>query len=247
MELTASRCIAPGCANPYLAWHPIAPDEAVPLCLAHAKQAVDTAAPADRLRSLAQAASRERAWPIWRQRHLLVRMAGDFYYETPILLRLGSMTCIGVSRGEEANLQLTLRMPTASGQPRAVITDNVWQAPPDGAEVTCPSSGRVLDIAYPNGDHFRADFTDVHNAGVLQMRFGTVARWAYRVEFPVTLAEISLAVANTDIELGPDRTGMGGPSTVDCFTSHRPVAIDIPLTSDQVATLFPAEPAEPAD
>jgi len=103
----------------------------------------------------------------------------------------------------------------------------------------CPPSGRVVDITYPDGDHFRVAFLDVHDAAVLQARFRTVARWAYRLHYPVTMAEITLTVANTDLDFGPHHSGLGGPTTVDCFTSHDQVAIEIPLTPDQVHGLFP--------
>ena len=243
MATSASRCCAPGCANPFLTWHSIGPDEAVPLCLTHAKQAVDTAAPPERLRALARAAAspaqRDRGRPAWQMRNLLVRVAGNFFYETPVLFRLGSVTCIGFNRGEEGNLQLTLRMPTTSGQPRAAIIENVWQVPPDGAEVLCPPSGRLLDITYPDGDRFRVEFTDVAAEAALQARFGKVARWAYRLTFPLTLVELAATVTNTDLDFGPHHCRFGGPPTVDCFTSHGDAAIDVPLTQLQLDGLFP--------
>jgi hypothetical protein len=241
----ASGCIAPGCSNPYLTRHPIADDETVALCLTHAKQAVDTAAPPDRLRSLALAARRpdpRRARPVWLQRPLLARVAGNFFYENPELFRLGPVTCIGFDRGEEGNLMLTLRMPTTSGQPRASITDNVWDVLPDGAAVVCPPSGRLLDISYPDGDRFRIEYTEIQSAGALQMRFGKTARWAYRVRFPVTYVEVSATVANTDLEFGPNHCTFDGPGTKDCFTSHGPPAYEVRLTTDQVAQLFPTPP-----
>ena len=184
------------------------------------------------------------AWagPGWRQRRVLARVAGNFFYETPVILRLGTVTAIGFGRDDEGGLLLTVRMPTASGHPRAVLIDSLWVVPPTGAEVASPPSGRLLDIAYPDGDRFRVELTEIATAGALQMRFGSVARWAYRVEFPVTLAEISLTVANTDLEVGPDDTCMGGPRTVDCFTSHGGPAIHIPLTAAQEDGLFPAHP-----
>jgi len=132
-------------------------------------------------------------------------------------------------------------MPTTSGQPRATLVDGFWEVLPTGGEVVCPASGRLLDIAYPNGDRFRVEFTEVHNAGALQLRFRSVARWAYRVEFPVTLAEIALSVANTDLGFGPDTTSMGDPATptTDCFTSHGLAALEVRMTEDQVRGLFP--------
>lgn len=232
-------CAAPGCANPYLAWHHIGPDEKVALCLAHAQQA--TEAPADRLQALARASERPAhpGRPAWQRRNVLARVGGNFFYETPVILRLGRLTVIGFSRDEQRNLLLTLRMPTASGEPRPVITENFWEVPPSGAKLVCPPSGRLLDIAYTNGDRFRAAFTDLHTAGVLQARFGKVARWAYRVRFPVTLVELALTVANTDLELSPDHTAMGNSPSVDCFTSHGDAAIDVRMPPNQVEALFP--------
>lgn len=233
----------PGCGNPYLAWHELGPDEAVAMCLSHVEQATATSVPPERLRALQQSRQHrthpERAGPAWRQRPLLVRVAGNFYYETPVVFRLGSITCIGFPRDEHHNLQLTLRMPTTSGRKRARITESFWEAPPTGAELVCPSSGHLIDIAYPDGDRFRAEFTDVHNGRALQARFGNVARWAYRLQFPVTLAEVTMTVANTDLSFSPESTCMGGPTTVDCFTSHGRAAVDIPMTYDQLVGLFP--------
>jgi len=238
-----SGCPVPGCANPYLSWHYLGPDEKIILCLAHAEQAARTAVPAERLRALALAADQPAhpasTRPVWQQRKILARVCGNFFYETPIILRLGTVTSIGFNRDEEDSVLLDLRMPTVSGEPRAVITGSFLEVPPAGAEVVCPPSGRLIDIAYPNGDHFRAEFTDVHTARALQVRFGTVARWAYRVQFPVTLATIALTVADTDLEFGPDRTEMGGAPTTDCFTSHGDAAIDVRMTAHQLDGLFP--------
>jgi len=166
-------------------------------------------------------------------------VAGNFYYETPVVFRLGSVTCFGFTRDEDHALQLDLRMPTASGRSRARMTGNIWETPPDGADLVCPRSGRLVDITYPDGDHFRADFTDVHGDRVLQHRYGSVARWAYRLQFPVTLMQVTVAVANTDLSFGPDDSCMGGPTTVDCFTSHGGPAIHIRLTSEQEHGLLP--------
>jgi hypothetical protein len=230
-------CPVPGCGHPYLAWHRFGDDEAVALCLAHREQAAG--APPDRLRRLERPPAGTR--PAWLQRKVLARVGGNFFYETPTVLRLGSVTSIGFGRDERGDLLLTLRMPTASGQPRAVLVDSFWEVPPAGAQVVSPPSGRLLDLAYPDGDRFRLRLLEVHSAGALQARFGAVARWAYRVEYPVTLAEISLGVANTDLAFGPDTTDMGGPTTRECFTSHGPAAIEIPITADQEAGLFPGE------
>jgi len=166
-------------------------------------------------------------------------VAGNFFYETPVVFRLGSVTCIGFTRDEHHNLRLDLRMPTTSGQKRARITESFWEVPPLGADLACPSSGHLIDITYPDGDRFRAEFTDVHNGRALQVRFGNVARWAYRVRFPVTLVEITMMVANTDLSFSPEDTCMGGPTTVGCFTSHGRGAIDIPMDYDQLVGLFP--------
>jgi hypothetical protein len=220
----------------------VGPDEGVALCLAHTEQAMKAALPVERLVALARTERRDRPEtprPAWRQRDLLARVGGNFYYESPVILRLGSVDCIGFSRDDERNLLLTLRMPTASGWPRAGITQNFWEAPPEGAKVACHASGRLLDIAYPNGDRFRAEFTDIHTAQVLQIRYGSTARWAYRVRFPVTLVSLTLNVANTDLVFSPDHTGMGGGPTTDCFTSHDPIALEIPMTETQLDALFP--------
>lgn len=244
LRLAAAGCPVPGCANPYLAWHHFGADEKVALCLAHAAQAADQAVAPDRLRALVRASECPIGphRPAWRQRPVLARVAGNFYYEVPVLLRLGWVTCIGYSRNEHDDLLLDLRMPTASGQPRAGMAASFWEVPPQDAEVTCPRSGRLIDVAYPNGDRLQAQLSDVPSAAALQMRFGNVARWSYRVQFPVTLVEIALNVAGTDIELGPHHTCMGGPQTEDCFISRQPVGIDIPLTSYQLAALFPHDP-----
>jgi len=237
------RCLAPGCGNPFLVRHELGPDEAVALCLSHRDQAVADAVPADRLRALDRS-RRDPSQPMpppaaWRQRPFLVRVAGNFFYETPVVFQLGSVTCVGFSRDEDHALQLDLRMPTASGRSRARITANVWDEPPPGTDLACPRSGRLVDISYPGGDRFRADFTEVHSDRVLQHRFGSVARWAYRLRYPVTLVQITVAVANTDLHFGPDDSCMGGPTTVDCFTSHGGPAIHIPITADQERGLFP--------
>lgn len=237
-----ARCLVPGCGNPYLARHPVGPDEEVVMCLAHVEQAEAAGVPADRLRALQQAGGGSapgRQRPRWQQRPLLARVAGNFYYQPGEVFRLGSVTCIGFTRDQHRNLQLTLRMPTTAGQRRARITENLWETPPTGAQLACPPSGHLLDVAYDNGDRFRADFTDVHDGRALQVRFGNVARWAHRVQFPVTLVELTMTVANTDLGFTPDHSCMGGPATVDCFTSHGRAPIDIPLTYDQLVQLFP--------
>ena len=237
------RCAVPGCAVPYVVRHAVDAGQSVSLCLAHAEQAVAAAVPRERLHALSQAAppagGPRRAERPWQQRKVLTRVAGNFFYETPVVFRLGSITCVGLERDGDGNVVLELRMPTASGQRRARMTANVWETPPTGAEVRCPPSGRLLDIAYPGGDRFRIELVDIHTSRALQARYGNVARWAYRLDYPVTLAEVTMAVANTDLTFTPDDTCIGGPTTVDCFTSHVRSAIDIPLPYDQLVGLFP--------
>jgi hypothetical protein len=240
VRLAPAHCPVPGCGNPYLVWH----DEEVALCLLHRDQAVRERLSAERLRLLQRAGLQPphpgRSRTGWRHRKVLARVGGNFFYETPVILRLGPVTAVGFSRDDEGRLLLDVRMPTASGRPRATLVGSFWERPPAGADVACPRSGRLVDVAYPNGDRFRAELTDIHTARALQVRFGNVARWAYRVRFPLTLAELALTVANTDIQFGPHQTAMGGPTTVDCFSSHDTAALEIPMTPDQVAGLYPA-------
>ncbi len=216
----------------------------IALCLEHAAQADNGAFTIDQLRALKRSPDGSAAAVAgrfnWMRQEVLVRVGGNFYYRTPVVFELGSMPCIWLSRDEQQNLMVNFRMPTTSGCPRASIIDNFWSVPTDVDELVCPPMGRLIEVAYNNGDKFKAEFFEVVDLAALRTKY---PRWSGAgsedLPFPLTVAEVWETAGGTDLEFGPNQSQVGGVAMSECFMSNCGAGIHVDVTQDQLRGLFP--------
>lgn len=177
---------------------------------------------------------------------VLVRVGGNFYYETPVIFELNDVPCVWLSRDEQQNLMLNFRMPTTSGHARASIIENFWSVPSDVDELVCPPKCRLVEVFYRSGDKFKAEFFDVADPRALAAKYpgSNSESWAGDLPFPLTVAEVWETAAGTDVEFGPSHSKVGGVTITECFMSNCGAGIHVGVSDAQLRALFPQEPAE---
>jgi hypothetical protein len=251
-------CPIPGCGIPYLSWHHFdppwreerhhRPDGLVALCLTHAGQADANAFDADYLRELKHAGRPEseevRGQLSWMRRRILVLAGGNWYYDTPVPLQIGSTDAIALTRDADGYLLLNLRMPSTSGQPRVRIEGNYITVGRDHvADIDCATRGRTIRITYPNGDQFSHEYRDVESEDELRARYGQLVgpqRVHEDIIFPLTVVEVSEKVASTTLEFGPTQTLVAGTVIRGCWSISNRVGVGIGVTPEEENLLFGA-------
>ena len=148
----------------------------IALCREHADKADHGAYTTEQLRDLKRAFDPAKRLDVrgrfdWMRRDLLAVVGGNFYYRCPVILKIGDRACIWFNRDEEGYLLLNFLMPTVTGEPRATIQGNYWTVTTRADEILCPPSGRLLQVSYPNGDLFKAEFFTAHTPTELTTRF----------------------------------------------------------------------------
>ena len=135
------------------------------------------------------------------RRRALVLVGGNWYFETPIILRIGSTSAISLGRDEQGYLLLNLRMPSTSGQPRARMEGNFFTVGRDHvADVECAARGRTIKIVYPNGDRFKHQYRDIDGEEQLRGRYDLLVEpssVSSLIDFPVTVVEVTERTANS--------------------------------------------------
>ncbi len=108
---------------------------------------------------------------------LLAVVGGNFYYETPIPLRIGTVPVVAFERDEHGWFLLDVNMPsqTASPQVRFRIERNDWIETGSPADLESPPHGRLLHVRYPDGDELRVEFEEVVSEELLLDRYGDSA------------------------------------------------------------------------
>jgi hypothetical protein len=176
------------------------------------------------------------------RRELLVRVGGNFYYRTPVIFQLGRMPCIWLSRDEQKNLLVNFRMPTVSGELRASVVENFWSVPTDVDELVCPPMGRLIEVSYRNGDRFKLEFLELAGLDALAAKYPNApTQWMGDLPFPLTLVEAWETAAGTTLEFGPNHSRIGGMIMVENFASNCGAGIQIGMSDEQLAELFPRD------
>jgi hypothetical protein len=221
----------------------------VALCQEHHSQADAGAFTADQLRAL-KAAGREREDQVhgrfnWMRQQVLAVVGGNFYLETPIILQIQGQPVVWWNRDEDGFMLLNLQMLTASGQPRARIEDNDWITTGAEADIECPPSGRRLRIDYSNGDQLCVEFATIDSEENLESCYADLfpelpplpgferppipdlSRIPGEVVFPITVAEVTMNIADTTLRLGPKQTEIGMGQMIGNWSIRNRVGISI--------------------
>ena len=168
---------------------------------------------------------------------LLAVVGGNFYYETPIVLRVQHVPVVWFNRDPSGRLLVNLQMLSTSGQPRIVMIDNFWLSTgTDESEIVCPPSGRLVSAKYPNGDQLKVEFCELASVEELDRHYAPAGLPAevkkrfeglgmplpdtreshaesvdrFGIEFPLAAVEITMEIAGTELRLGPKRTTLPG-------------------------------------
>jgi hypothetical protein len=248
-------CPVQECGCPYLTWHHFdppwrnehhhRPEGMIALCRHHADEADHGAFTNAQLRALKRT-GRQRAVEVrgrldWMRRDLLTVLGGAFSYQDDLILTMGTQRCIWFNRDDDGYLLLNFKMPTLAGKTRATIEDNVWSVVPEVDEVICPPSGRLVDVNYGDGDHFRAEFFPLDTASDVISRYPNfLPRWTSHLDYPLTALELTETTAHTLFQFFPDHTSFPGVEMAGYFSRrNRGGSILITLTPENQARLFP--------
>jgi hypothetical protein len=161
----------------------------------------------------------------WMRQQILAVVGGNFYYEVPMIIQITGRPVIWWNRDEDGLMLLNVRMLSTSGEPRAWIEDNDWISEGAAADIESPPSGKLLRIAYVNGDQLRVEFKDIDSRESLAAMYGTQA--PPRVEFPLTVVEVQMEVANTSLSFNARESRVGGGVISGNWTLGIPVGICI--------------------
>jgi hypothetical protein len=218
----------------------------IALCREHADKADNGAFTDDQLRELKRE-GRSRAALVrgqfdWMRRNLLAVVGGNFYYETQVIFQICDVPCIWFDRDENDYLLLNFKMPTITGQPRTQIERNFWSVTPAVHEVVCPPNGRLIEVSYPNGDKFRAEFFNADSPDVIDRRYPSPQPrgWDAKVRFPLTIVELWETAAGTRIEFGPKFSRVGGMQVINGFFAYSGAGIVMNASPTELSMLFPS-------
>lgn len=235
------------------------PEGMIALCRDHHPEADAGAFRDDDLRKLKRT-GREKSRLLgarfnWTREQLLVRVGSVFYYETPIAIRIGDGPIVWFNRNEANRLLVNLSMPSATGDPRLEMRDNFWLT--EGANLralNCPPSGKVVQARYDNKDLLRIEFRNVNSLDELVRRYQTKGPKRKRrrlsssesstnvsyadviaregITFPLAVAEITMRLPGTGIQLSANKTGIGTNAIYGGWISHCGVGIQIGPATD---------------
>lgn len=144
----------------------------------------------------------------WMRQQILAVVGGNFYYEVPTIIQIAGRPVIWWNRSEDGLMLLNVRMLSASSEPRAWIEDNDWISEGVAADIECPPSGKLLRIDYLCGDQLRVEFMEIDSPEALTAMYGTQA--PPDVEFPLTVVEVQMEVANTPLSFSARESRVGG-------------------------------------
>jgi len=131
---------------------------------------------------------------------LLAVVGGNFYYETPIILKFREQPVIWFERDEGNYLLLNLHMLSTSKEPRASIVNNEWFNVGGEEDIVCPPSAKYLKISYPNGDMASIEFFEINTIEDANRRYPDAGVSNWPIELPITAVEVTSIVANSGLE-----------------------------------------------
>ena len=221
-------CPVIGCGSPYLTWHHFdppwrernhhEPSGMIALCREHHDQADSGAFTKDQLRKLkASPASHVPSGKFnWLRSELAVLIGSNYFIRSPIVLTFLDDPLIWFSRDSFGNLLLNLSRVDRDRRVHGVMRENFWMLLDAPADVTCPPSGRLLDVRYRNGDRLKVEFREM-----LSSEDGAIATnndWPSDVfkDYPITLCEVTYKIAGTSIDITPSGFSAGALSAKYC-------------------------------
>lgn len=213
-------CPVPNCGNPYLEWHHFDPpwnvkehhnpEGMIALCAKHHKKADAGAFTNEQLQKFkleGKTNFKEIAGRFdWLRNKLLVAAGSSLYYETLIILQIGTKPIIWLRRDENEYLLVNFRMLTLSGEKRLILEDNNWIEQGCPSDFECPPSGKLIRAKYANGDMLKIEFFDVKSFQELKNKYPNIITESFDIEFPLTIVEVETHVEGADISFKASST-----------------------------------------
>lgn len=217
-------CPVPGCGNPYLEWHHFDPpysqeahhrtEGMIALCAEHHKKADAGAFTVSQLREFKSNrvnAALVRGSFDWLRNDLLAFVGGNFYYETLNIIQIDGMNIVWFRRDEEGYLRLNIQLLSLSAEHRAMVDDNIWSNIGDPVDLISPPSGKSLEIKYASGDWLQVKFIELSSREEAYEKYKSKSvRDSQEIKFPITVVEVNLVLASTEISLTPTSTTIPG-------------------------------------
>jgi hypothetical protein len=234
-------CPVDGCGNPYLYWHHFDPPwrerqhhdptGMIALCAEHHAKADAGAFTKAQLHALKTNTSQARSISgrfDWMRQGLLAVVGGNFYFQTPVPVQIDGKPVVSFSHDDAEHWLLNVEMLTRAPEPRMRIEENFWLSSGEADDIECPPHGRSLAATYANGDALRVEFIPDLNADGLRARYADVdiGTWPM-LPSPVTVVEIEMKVARTEIQFGARSTRIGGTMMTNCFVANCGVGLNI--------------------
>lgn len=235
-------CPVSNCGLPYLEWHHFDPpwnekhhhnpEGMIALCREHHIQADNGAFTKKQLHRLKQNGKdnwRQISGQFnWMRNRLLAVVGGNFYYETPVILKFREQPVIWFERDENNYLLLNLHMLTTIDAPRAYITNNEWFNVGGEENIEFLPSAKRLRISYPNGDLVSIEFFEIDMKEDANRRYPDSRASEWPIELPITAVEVTYVVANSGLEFNAKETKFGmGNIMKNCFSSHCDAGLSI--------------------
>jgi hypothetical protein len=153
----------------------------------------------------------------WMRQELLGVVGGNFYLETHAPAIIQGMKPVSFGTDEAGHWLLDVDMLTTTREPRLQVTENFWISRGTPQDVECPPSGKVLTMKYANGDKIGIEFIPDLDMSRLTQRYPGVDMSRWELPNPITVVEVEMFVAGTNIKFGPRSTQIGATSMTNCF------------------------------
>lgn len=213
-------CPVAGCGNPYLEYHHFdptwrvrphhSPDGMLALCATHHAKA--DALTAEQCRDLKRGTpdSVVRGRFEWMRREIVAIVGGNYYHETPRVVVFENEPIIWFERDADGYLQLSIRMLTASREPRTALLANDWIIDGDPVDVESPPNGSYLRVTYENGDDVQVRFREWESSEMVGRTHPAILGLGNSVTYPLVTAEVAMVVAGTQIRFDAKSSQIGG-------------------------------------
>ncbi|MEM1056744.1 MAG: hypothetical protein AAGI52_14575 [Bacteroidota bacterium] len=145
----------------------------------------------------------------WLRKEIVGVVGGGFFFDVREPLASERFPIVWFTVGSGGMRLLNIDMPSLSGLPRFSMRENIWSLQGQPADFKCPPSGRLVELAYPNGDYLRVEFRVIESPDEVQSRYGHVEVEAWPVEYPVTTVEVRLKVGGGGIEVNQKEMRLG--------------------------------------
>ncbi|ODS12923.1 hypothetical protein [Pseudoalteromonas tetraodonis] len=224
-------CPIKDCGNPYLEYHhfdpPVSvkphnnPEGMIALCAQHHKKADGGAYTLEQLHNLKKDkanADLVKGNLEWLRKDLLAVVGGNFYYETPKIITIDNIDLVSLIRDGDGYLRLNVNMLSLENEERIIIEDNSWENIGSPADLRSPPQGKELEISYPNGDYLYLRFIELDNKEQATKKYGHDV--FNDLVFPLTAVEVNMYIANTNIELTPQSSKIGGLQMTGCLSKY---------------------------